>query len=96
MLSVGVVSSLLYNRLLCLDTTTTDISLDDHRVVRLVSGYEGGSISKVLSLIQKSTVVSLDRYIFTQFNMQLKIIVLSSLLIAVVRFRVQFQPAFCP
>ena len=25
-------------------------------------GYEGGSISKVLSLIQKSTVVSLDRY----------------------------------
>ena len=26
------------------------------------SGYEGGSISKVLSLIQKSSVVSLDRY----------------------------------
>lgn len=45
----------------------------------------------MLSLIQKSTVVSLDRYICTQFNMQLNI-VLSSQLVAVVGFRVQIPP----
>ena len=38
--------------------------------VNLSPGYEGGSISKVLSLIQKSTVVSLDRYLLIpSFNL---------------------------
>lgn len=34
-------------------------------VIIIYVGYEGGSISKVLTQIQRSSVVSLDRYVFS-------------------------------